>query len=107
MDAGEKIARLEAMLQKDSNDPLTHFLLGRECMAVNRLEDGTRAFERCVQLNPDYTAAYRFLGDCHRRSGDMEAAARVYEAGIATAARTGDGQAGREMEALLRKLKTP
>ncbi len=105
MDTAEKIARLEDMLKDDPQDDLTHFLLGREYMEADRHTDAARVLQRCVEINPRYTAAYRFLGDAHRFAQDPEAARAAYETGIAVAQDTGDLQAGREMEALARKVK--
>ena len=104
MDHAEKIARLEAMLPSSPEDSLLHFLLGREYMEVARWADAVRVLERCVALQPDYTAAYRFLGDSHRKAGDAARAREVYTAGIAVAERTGDLQAGREMAVFLARL---
>ncbi|MBX3729319.1 MAG: tetratricopeptide repeat protein [Candidatus Sumerlaeia bacterium] len=107
MDREEKIARLEALLaiEAEANDPLTHFLLGREYLEAGRAADAVRAFERCVALNPQYTAAYRFLGDSHRKAGDAAHARETYQLGIGVAEQTGDLQAGREMQALLARLE--
>lgn len=107
MDHEEKIRQLEKLLEVESEaaDPLTHFLLGREYLEVDRYDEGALSFERAVALNPHYTAAFRFLGDCHRKAGRMEKAREVYEVGLGVANETGDLQAGREMEAFLKKLK--
>lgn len=99
-----RIAALEAMAVDEPDDDLTHFLLGREYMEVKRWADAARALARCVELNPKYTAAYRFLGDAYRLAGEADAARGVYQRGIAVARETGDLQAGKEMEVFLRKL---
>ena len=104
MDIEEKIARLEELLKDEPDDDLTHFLLGREYLEVNRHKDAARVLQRCVEINPQYTAAWRFLGDAHRFAGDSQAAKKAYETGIAVAQDTGDLQAGKEMEVLIRKV---
>lgn len=106
MDHAEKIRQLEMIIEAEQPpDPLTHFLLGREYMEAGHFGDAARVLERCVELNPEYTAAYRFWGDAHRKAGEGAAAREVYELGISVAQRTGDLQAGKEMEAFLKKLK--
>lgn len=107
MDNAEKIRQLEKLLADPAEeaDPLTHFLLGREYMEAERYADGVRAFERTIELNPQYTAAFRFLGDCHRLGGDREKAREVYELGMSVANETGDLQPGKEMKALLKRLE--
>jgi len=106
MDHAEKIRQLEALLADpaEANDPLTHFLLGREYMEAERLDDAASSFERVIQLNPHYTAAYRFWGDCHRLLGNKEKAREIYELGIGIANETGDLQPGKEMQVFLKKL---
>lgn len=102
----QKIAALEAMLADEPGDDLTHFLLGREYMEVKRWTDAARVLARCVEINPRYSAAYRFLGDAHRLAGDAAAARDAYERGMAVAAETGDLQAGKEMQAMAKKVQT-
>jgi uncharacterized protein HemY len=104
METSERIQRLEAILAGGDQDPLTYFLLGREYMTVGRFAEGADTFEQCVRRNPQYSAAYRFLGDCHRKLGATARAREVYEAGISVANAQGDLQAAREMETLLGKL---
>ncbi len=105
MELNERIERLEALLTTETDDPLTHFMLGREYMEAERFADGACVLRRCVELNPHYTAAYRFLGDCHRKAGNDAQAREAYETGIAVAQETGDLQAGKEMEVFLGRLK--
>lgn len=101
-----KIEKLEELLKdpEQEQDSLTHFLLGREYLEVDRNEDAVRAFERCVELNPQYSAAYRFLGDAHRKSGNGEKAKETYETGMTIANEMGDLQAAKEMEALTKRI---
>lgn len=105
MDRDEKIRRLEALLETERDEALTYFLLGREYMEAQRFEDAGRVLQRCVELNPRYTAAYRFLGDSHRLAGARDLARQAYAAGITVAQETGDVQAGKEMEVFLKRLE--
>ncbi|MDX1972798.1 MAG: tetratricopeptide repeat protein [Candidatus Sumerlaeia bacterium] len=106
MDHHEKILRLEALLEDpaEAADPLTHFLLGREYMGAERFAEATTAFERCVELKPDYSAAWRFLGDALRKQGLLERAREIFTHGKTVAYERGDLQAAKEMEALLHRL---
>lgn len=106
MDATEKIKRLEALLEKDPSDHLAHFLLGREYLEAARFDDAARVLQQCVEMNPQFTAAYRFLGDAHRKAGRNKEAVITYELGIGVAQETGDLQAGQEMQVFLKKLES-
>lgn len=106
MDNAEKIRRLEAFLEDEEQaaDPLTHFMLGREYLEAKRYEDAAKTLTTCVTLNPEYSAAYRFLGDAYRKNGDLVNAKKTYELGKSVAYKKGDLQAAKEMEAFLSKL---
>lgn len=100
----DRIPPLEELLAEDPSDHLTHFLLGREYLECRRFADAVKVLGRCVELEPRYTAAYRFLGDAHRKAGQSREAADTYRKGIAMARETGDLQAGREMQVFLDRL---
>ncbi|MEQ8821593.1 MAG: hypothetical protein RLY93_15265 [Sumerlaeia bacterium] len=106
-ETADRIAKLEALAEMEPDDALTHFLLGQERLRGGRFVQAAEALARCVELDPEYTAAYRFLGDAYRKAQDPASARAIYEKGVATAERTGDLQAGREMAALLKKLTAP
>ncbi len=101
----EKIAQLEKLLEKDPRDATGFFMLGKLCLDSGRNEQAADAFEKCTELKPDYSAAWRFAGDCYRKAGQDDRARELYERGIAVAQDRGDLQTAREMEAFLRKLK--
>jgi len=107
MDAEEKIKRLEAMLDdpEQASDPLTYFLLGREYMEAKRFEEGAKSFEKCIELNPQYSAAYRFLGDCYRLSDQKDKAKDIYQTGMTIANESGDLQVVKEIQVFLKKLE--
>jgi len=105
MDAQEKIARLEVMVQEDPMDSLTHFMLGREYLETEQYENAAKSLKTCTELNPEYTAAYRFMGDAYRKNGQDKEAIAAYQLGIGVASRTGDLQAGKEMNALLSRIE--
>jgi tetratricopeptide (TPR) repeat protein len=104
MNHEEKIERLRQLAESDPDDALTFFLLGRELMEVGQYEQAVQALERTVMLNGQYTAAFRFLGDCYRLAGDHPQARTTYRKGIEVAESTGDLQAGKEMLVFLKKL---
>ncbi|MGF1572119.1 MAG: tetratricopeptide repeat protein [Sumerlaeia bacterium] len=106
MDNAEKIKRLEAFLEDEeqARDPLTHFMLGREYLEAKRFQQAAASLTTCVQLNPEYSAAYRFLGDAYRKNGEVAKARETYELGKSVANEMGDLQAAKEMEAFLAKL---
>lgn len=101
----EKIEQLERLLADDPEDHLGLFMLGKLYMDVENHEKAVDAFQRCLDLKPDYSAAYRHCGDAYRKLGDNASAREVYRLGIEVADANGDLQTVKEMQAFLRKLE--
>lgn len=104
MDAESRIEQLRELLEDDPDDADLYFLLGKALLDAKRTGEAAERLEEAALRNPDHAAIRRFWGEALRDSGDGEGAARVWREGIALADRTGDLQAGREMNALLKKL---
>jgi Tfp pilus assembly protein PilF len=97
--------KLEAMLASGRDEPILRYTL-----AKNYFESGetARALEHAkvaVELDADYSAAWRLLGQIQAAAGQGEAAATTFEHGIGVAERRGDQQAVREMRVFLRRLR--
>ncbi len=60
---------------------------------------------RALEFDPDYSAAWKLLGNALVAGGDAVAATAAYQAGIAAAVRRGDKQAEKEMRVFLRRLR--
>jgi predicted Zn-dependent protease len=103
--SADRIAALEAMAAADPADPLTQFLLGSELARAGEHARAAEALARCVAADPNYTAAWKSLGDARRKAGDPAAAIAAYREGAATAERTGDLQVKKECEVFLRQLE--
>ncbi|HEY5665702.1 MAG TPA: tetratricopeptide repeat protein, partial [Gammaproteobacteria bacterium] len=58
-----------------------------------------------VSQDPDYSAAWRLLGQAQVAAGQHEAAAESFERGIAVARQRGDRQVEKEMQVFLRRLR--
>jgi len=105
MDPQERIRQLEKLLESQDDDHLTRFLLGRECLKAGDPTAAAVHLRRCVELAPDYTAAWRHLGDALKSARRTEEALKAYDDGQAVAERTRDMQAGKEMRILADKLR--
>jgi Tfp pilus assembly protein PilF len=60
---------------------------------------------RALEFDPDYSAAWKQLGNTLRDVGELAAARDAYHRGIAAADRHGDKQAQKEMTVFLRRLE--
>ncbi len=100
----DRIGRLKALLEIDPDDPTGWFMLGKLYLDDGQFLEGASAFQRSLELKPDYSAAWKFCGDCWRNAGDTARAREVYEKGIAVADERGDLQTVKEMQAFLKRL---
>jgi uncharacterized protein HemY len=103
-ESGDRIERLRALAAADPGDATVQFLLGRELLTANRPEEAATAFRAAIAAKPDYTAAFRQLGNALEAAGRAEEAASVYREGLVVAESTHDLQAGKEMNAFLKRL---
>jgi tetratricopeptide (TPR) repeat protein len=101
----DRLERLRELVASDPDDALARFLLGREAAERGLAEEASLAFAAALERDPDYTAAYRHLGNSLEQLGRFAEAAAVYARGIGVAERTRDLQAGKEMAAFLKRLE--
>jgi len=98
------VENLEAMLAAGREDALLRFSLGNAYLK----EQPALAAEhlaRAVELDPDYSAAWKIYGKALAADGRETAAKAAYQQGIAAAERKGDIQAAKEMKVFLRRLE--
>ena len=100
----ERIAALRALVADDPADATGLFLLGRALLEAGRAAEAVDAFAGAIRANADYAAAYRQLGNSLEKADRVDEAIAVYTRGVEVAARTNDLQAGKEMNAFLRRL---
>jgi Tfp pilus assembly protein PilF len=99
------IETLEGMLASGRDSADLRFALAN---AYLKKGDALRAIEHAgvaVELKPDYSAAWRLLGQAQVAAGKNEDAAVSFERGIQVAEQAGDRQVGKEMQVFLRRLR--
>lgn len=99
------IDKLEALLAAGQDSASLRFAL-----ANHYLKDGstTRAVEHAevaVSLDPNYSAAWRLLGQAQVAAKRPDDAARSFERGIEVAKECGDRQVEKEMQVFLKRLQ--
>lgn len=98
------VEQLEAMLAKGRDSSLLRFSLGKCYLDLADYPQATTHLAECVEQDPGYSAAWKLLGKAHMEAGDLDAAQRAWEDGVAAAEKKGDVQAGKEMAVFLKKL---
>ena len=98
-------AALEAMLAKGIDNSLLRFGLGKAYLDAADAAQAVQHLQRCVELDPGYSAAWKLLGKALLDNGDKAGAAQAWEQGISSAQHKGDKQAEKEMSVFLRRLQ--
>lgn len=99
------IQALEKLLAKGSDNPLLRFGLGKGYLDLGEHARAAEHLRRCVELDPDYSAAWKLLGKALQGSGDPAGARQAWQQGIAVALARGDKQAEKEMTVFLKRLE--
>jgi Flp pilus assembly protein TadD len=97
----DRIAKLTAMLEKTPGDPFLLFAMGMEHKKLKQTAQAVEWFRKTIAVDPGYSVAYHQEALAHEDAGDLDAARRSYNEGIAAARKKGDHHAAEEMEAAL------
>lgn len=73
------------MIAQFPESPLGHFTLARYYVEVGRFQEAIGPLERCLNEEPDWTAAMIALGDAWSGLGEKQKAIAVYEQALASA----------------------
>jgi len=95
---------LEQMLAAGQEGAMLRFTLGGAYLKAEMSERAAEHLARAVELDPDYSAAWKLYGKALTEINKPEAAVSAYEQGIETAEARGDIQAAKEMRVFLKRL---
>jgi len=100
-----RIAALEKMLGGPRDGALLRYSLGGEYLKASAPVQAAGAFRTAVELDPNYSAAWKMLGKALAEAGQRTEALTAYEQGIAVAKQRGDIQAAKEMAVFAKRLQ--
>lgn len=100
-----KIEPLERLLSQGHDNTMLRFGLGQSYLNAKQPGPAAEHFGQAVAQDPDYSAAWKGLGQSLTQLDRPKDAIAAFEAGIAAAKRKGDAQTGREMEVFLKRLR--
>ena len=95
---------LEEFVAAKPHDAFARYGLAVECANSGDAAGADEHFKALLSANPNYVAGYFQYGQFLAKSGRVDDARSMLNAGIATASRTGDDHARSEMEAALAEL---
>jgi tetratricopeptide (TPR) repeat protein len=99
-----RIDQLKSFLAADPGDAQARFLLGYEYNKGRCYEDAIEVLLRCVEISPDYAAAWKQLGDALRKLDRLDEAVEAYKKGADAGRNVGNEHTARECETFVRRL---
>jgi predicted negative regulator of RcsB-dependent stress response len=99
------IAALLKLVGTERDSAMLRLTLARLLAADDDLEQAAAHLEAAVDMDRNYTAAWKELGKVRLQSGDTPGAAQAWQTGIESARACGDKQAEKEMTVFLKRLK--
>ena len=104
--AGDRIEILKQFLDANPSDCFSRYGIAQEYVKRGESENAIEQFNKIIEINPDYQAAYYHAGKTLEKLGRSSDAAEIYRKGIGLASRSGDFHARSELEAALEELNT-
>ena len=99
------IDKLEALLAAGQDSASLRFALANHYLKAGNAERAIEHAEVAVSLDPNYSAAWRLLGQAQVSAERPEDAALSFERGIVVARESGDRQVEKEMQIFLKRLR--
>lgn len=101
----QRVEALLAMLKRGQDSALLRFSLGSEYLGNNNNILAAEHLQRSVELDPNYSAAWKLLGKALANQDCISEAIDAYRQGIGVAEENGDRQATKEMSVFLKRLE--
>ena len=99
------IANLEKLLGGPRDGALLRYSLGNEWLKAGNAAKAVDFLRSAIELDANYSAAWKLLGKALAENGEFQAALDAYEQGIRVAQARGDIQAAKEMNVFARRLR--
>jgi Tfp pilus assembly protein PilF len=98
------IESLEKLLGKGMDNALLRFGLGKGYLDAGDFARAAEHFRHCVLFDPDYSAAWKLLGQALNKQGLPVEAREAWNQGLRAAQAKGDKQAEKEIGVFLKRL---
>jgi predicted Zn-dependent protease len=101
----DKIAALREILALDAKNSFARYGVAMELAGRGETGEALVEFDTLLENDPEYTAGYFMAAQTLAKAGRIREAAERLKAGIGCAARSGNGHALSEMQAMLDELE--
>ena len=103
----ERMTQFQALIALEPEDTVLRFGLGELYIVADDFVRAAEQFAEIIRLDPQYSAAYRYLGQAYAALGQEAEARQIFTRGITVAEARGDLQTAKEMQVFLRRLERP
>jgi tetratricopeptide (TPR) repeat protein len=92
---------LRGMVAANPTDSFARYGLAMECVKSGKLQDAVDEFNKLLEVNANYAAAYFHGGQALEKLGKLDEARALYQKGIEVTTATGDLHTRSELQAAL------
>ncbi|AMV29637.1 oxidative damage protection protein [Gemmata sp. SH-PL17] len=103
----DQIARFRNMAQEDPENDLAHYRLGQFLLEDGQFEEAAKSFRRTLEITPEFSTAFKFLGESLLKLDRKDEAIEVFTKGWAIADDRGDRVPRDAMAKHLEQLGAP
>jgi Tfp pilus assembly protein PilF len=100
----DRIDKLKKFLEDSPQDSFLQHALALEYIKLGDEPRAKALFETILKREPQYVGSYYHLGKLLERTGETEAAVKIYEAGMTASKQAGDNHAYNELQAAYEDL---
>ena len=101
----QRLETFRGFVAQRPDDPFARYSLAMALRAAGQGEAAAAEFRELLRRAPDYVPAYLMLGQVLAGLGRPADAAGVYQDGVASSARRGDGHASQKLAAALEAIR--
>ncbi|MFM9967303.1 MAG: tetratricopeptide repeat protein [Burkholderiales bacterium] len=99
------ILNLEKLLDTPRDGALLRFSLGNEYLKLLQFDKASVYFQQALEKDPNYSAAWKELGQALQSSGKLQQALETWQRGAVVAEQRGDKQAAKVMAVFAKRLQ--
>jgi Tfp pilus assembly protein PilF len=93
------------LLEKNPDNALLRYSIGSAYLKESCLDQAKEHLAKAVELDPEYSAAWKLYGKTLQQKGEIDLAAEILTKGIEVATNRGDIQAAKEMQVFYKRLR--
>ncbi len=102
--ASNRLETLQRLLEQDPTNTFARYGVAMEYVNSGLAEQSLPEFQKLMEIDPNYAAAYFHAGRALESLGKTEEAREIFQRGIAVTTRTGDAHTRSELQAALDML---